>query len=336
MGFVSLGKYGIFGFKLQPTASQADGFNQAATNTGWNWLMMNEKPSFKWTPNPESLDQADRNHHEHILMPTCECYQGSVGFHVTPGTLTDLLTWIQTRDVDNQGMYSTVYMHREHEAAGDEIMAMDVKVFSAAFTFAVGAPVTCTLDLVGRKDYESAKPVPSTDYDETDTSIIAPYIWKDCSFKFAAASTPATVVNDDIRNLTININNMVQDATDSMKFNGSANPYKMHNTAGVRCTGSFARDYASTDIYAAFRAAYQTGAWYDQSQFGSIIASMVAQGVTLTITINRLAPNDYDHGVLGSRVGIIEEGVDFIALGARQQADPTTPAATFPIFLAVG
>ena len=335
MGNPALNKQNLFGFKMQ------EGHQQAPTAADWVWVPYVDEPSFKWNPHPESIDQADRIHHDHLLYPGGEWYEGSVSLQLCPGAVSSLVSWIQTRDVYNQGSWASVYFVNYDTAARHEIYAMDVKVAKAEFAIETGSPLRVNLDLVGLAEGSIGGKPTTADYDGTEIAApasIAPYICKETTFKYkatngAGAYASPTDTDYEIRNCSINIDNQLQDPAEGMRFNGSANPYRLYNEGGVKVTGSFSRDFIDANVYNAFRNMYRSAAgWYIHDNTGALKIS-ISRGTTLTIEIPRLGYNDHSSGMRGSRSGVLVESVDFIALGARTSVSPGTVNTDFPIVL---
>lgn len=330
-----LNKYNLFGWQVQ------SGRTALSASTGYTWVPFIDEPSFKWTPHGEPIDQADRIHHDHEIYPGGIWYEGDVSFYLMPGCLSALLAFAQTRDAYNQCAWGTVILANYDAGLRHKVHAQHVKVSRLEFTFETGAPIRCTMSMVGLEDGAAAG-FPA-DLSEWDTAIsdaeVAPYICKETTFKWNAAvgasySAP-TAVNYDIRSCTVTIDNQLQDPADGMRFNGSDNPYQLYNEGGVKVTGSFSRDFIDETVYNAFRQQRgynSTYAWYDQ-QYCSSLKIEISRGSSLAIELPRITYNDHSSGLRGSRTGRAVESVDFLALGARSVSSPASIDTDFPVVL---
>ena len=331
---IALAKYAMFGFMLHDGDGEA-GFNKDVADSGWVWCPMPEDPTFKWNPNATLVDQADRNHWEHLQYSRGEWYAGGVTIHLCPGAATDLLEWIQTRDTENQAQWASVYLYHPNEE-DNPIAVKNVKVISAEFPFERGEPVRVRLELVGLHDLDAAsKPAVATDFDMDDMTIVAPYIWKDITFQYKAPGG-ALAKNYDIKDGTIRIDNSVDDPEEGLRFDGEnnpyGNPYRMYNNSGIRCTGNFSRDYIDETVYKAFRDQLRADDWHDNDTYAAGLRVEITRGTTLRLNIPRLVFNDHDHGIRGSRVGTQQESVEWIELGDHTV---TPAAAEYPIYLTI-
>lgn len=330
MGNPALNKYGIGGFYVQT------GHRVAPATSGWTWLPFVDEPTFKWQPNPETLDQADRIHHDHLIYSNVQYYSGGISFYLMPGQVSQLLDWVQTRDEYNQGKWASVVLWNYDEGSRHKVFASDVKVTRAEFVIEQNSPVRCNLDLVGISDGLGNGPTLATDWDASITDAeIAPYINRETVFTFDAEEDDLAQ-SYDIRNCTITIDNQVQAPEDGVRFNGSASPYRLYNEGGIRCTGSFARDYVDSDCYDAFVDMYTQADWYSNTRYGALAVTLTRGGTAFSLTMMKLAYNDHAPGMRGSRSGILVETLDFIAMGPRTVTSPDeASAANTPIFLAV-
>lgn len=339
MGNPSLNKYNLFGIKIQGTTG-LDGFNVAPGADNWLFMPFVDEPTFKWMPHSEPIDQADRIHHDHLLYPGGEWYEGSVTVNLVPGAVTALTSIIQTRDAYNQGVWFSVYMTNTDAAERHNVFASNVKVGRAEFGIETSSPVRLTLDMVGLTEGIGDKPTIATAWDaDIATASIAPYICKETTFKFkatngAGAYASPTATDYDISSCTLSIDNQLQDPAEGMRFNGSSNPYRLYNEGGVKVTGSFSRDYVDSAVYDAFRNMYRaTAGWYTHDNTGALKITLARGAAALNIEVPRLGYNDHSSGMRGSRSGRMVESVDFIALGDRTVTAPGTPSTSFPIYL---
>lgn len=332
MGNPALNKYNIFGFIVQ-TDQQA-----APAASGWTWIPFIDEPTFKWTPNAETLDQADRIHHDHLIYSNVQYYSGGVSFYLMPGCVSQLLDWIQARDAHNQGKWATVALWNYDSAGRHFVFASDVKVTRAEFVIEQNSPVRCNLDLVGISNGLGNGPTyaEGLEWDAAITDAeVAPYINRETQFTFDPTGD-TKVQSYDIRNCTITIDNQVQAPEDGVRFNNSASPYRLYNEGGIRATGSFARDYVDNDCYNAFYAMYTASDWYANSRYGALAVTLTRGGAAFSLTMNKLAYNDHAPGMRGSRSGVLVETLDFIAMGPRTVTSPAAASAdNTPIFLAV-
>jgi len=315
----AMAKYGKFGLGLQT----AEGSENAGTSVVW--MPMCDAPSFKWHANGAAIDAADGAHYEHQHYSQGQFWAGSVGVFMYPGAVSTLISWIQTRDDNNQGVMATVWLVDKNATLVRT--AMDVKVRTAEFPLVQNQPMRVNLDLVGKQDGTKSEP---TGYDKPLLS--APFVRKDVTVVLKAASTEDTDRGWTFKGGTIRIDNQVQDPMDGMRFNGSYNPYVLYNTGAAICSGDCTRDALDLDFYNAWRQSYEVGSdasynWEDDDYDSYMTVTYARGATTFGLSIPRMRIEDVDTGMLGSRRGIQEERITWVAL-----ADATT-AATAPITL---
>lgn len=302
----ALAAYGQFGFELQSAqGSQALGTSPA-------WLPLCAPNGFQWVPNIRVLDAGDSTAYERAAHSGGQWWAGAVKFYLCPGHASAISAWIQDRDEYGQGKFATVW---QSDVLGDGTtvwrQVMDVKVASAAFEFSPGGAVVVTLSLVGISNATSSLPANYT------PSITAPYIVKDCVFDYIPDAAVGTHDGWNLKTLSLNINNHVQSPEDGMRLNSSYNPYRLYNEGYVSVAGSFIRDYQDQQIESAIQkqAEYGVGLddWWDQTYDGALTVTM-SRGVTLTVTVARVRYTDWNNQLLGSRVGALNEAVQFVGL----------------------
>lgn len=308
----ALAKHGKFGFQLQEPLGDAEGIDIAEVDP--IWLPLCEDPTFELQVNSTLIDQADAHEWDYLEHSAGQWYSGTLAFHLYPHVagLADLLDWIQTRTTGNQGEFAHVWMIDRNGALIRG--AKDVKVNTAEFTFARGAPIRCSLDLTGKKPAVS---VPSGD-DLTDPVLEAyPFLMKDGSFQYVPASGGANV-GYSFKEATVRIDTGLQDPAEGMRWDGSYNPYALYNEGGLTCSGNFTRDFQDQTLYDAWLKAHEIGAaagWYAADYDGALTIT-IARGVSLELEMPRVRLQHVATGQRGSRRGAQDERDDFVALGS--------------------
>jgi hypothetical protein len=303
----ALAAYGQFGFELQSVeGSQALGTDPA-------WLPLCAPNGFQWVPNIQILNMGDSLYYERAAFSGGQWWAGAVKFYLTPGHASAISSWIQTRDAYGQGKFATVW---QLDTRGDGTSVWrgvgDVKVASASFEFTPRSPVVVTLNLLGISAAASVA-------NSVAVATAAPYITKDCVFSYIPNASVGTSDGWNLKNLTLNINNHLQSPEEGMRLNSSYCPYRLYNEGYMSVSGSFLRDYQDQQIEAAIHSQAEWGTalddWWEQTYDGSLVVTMT-RGVVLTATVARVRYTDWSNQLPGSRVGALNEAVQFAGLSS--------------------
>ena len=321
----ALNKYSLIGFGLQTAEAEA-------TLPTFTWLPLAGSLGFKKELNPEVLDMADRNHFDHLSFSKGQWWAGSIPIYLCSGAVTNLIDWIQTRDTNNQGKFANIWITQGVTGDATEALtgiwrrAVDVKVNSAEFAFTAGDPVRVNLNCTGKGD--GAVTVAPTGHATVLSAIQGnPFLWKEATLSIAATEAANVAVDYTIKDLTVTIDNAVQDPSDGLRFNGSYNPYRLYNTGGVKVSGSFTRDMSDRALYDAYHNQYTAAAWYSSAYNIKLQIVIAAVGLTgLTLSMPSVRITEYEAQPSGERRSLITESVSFEAFGS-------VDGATAPITL---
>lgn len=314
----ALNKYSLIGVGVQ----SAEG-TQA---TSFTWLPLAGDLGFQEEMNPETLDMADRNHFDHLVYSKGQWWTGNIPVYLCQGAVSTIIDLIQTRDGNNQGKWASVWITQavtgDGSVAGTSLWraAIDTKVNSAEFAFAVGSPVRVDLNCTGKAS-GSVSEAP-TGY--ATALQVQPFLWKECTLSFGTYGG-AYATDYTINDLSVTIDNSVESPEDGMRFNGSANPYRLYNTGGCAVTGTFTRDFSDKVLYTAWQNQYGA-AWYAPTYNIELKMVIAVSGSTyLTITMPNVRITGWSAPPAGSRRGLVKESVSFTALGSYNGATEVAP-----------
>jgi len=294
---VALSHQGSFGFALQAA--------QGVFATPDNWVPLIERggpgpaENLAARKNYHALDWADVRAYQTAYFSTGEWVEGQVRFPLVPGTLTDLFSWIQDRDGENQGKWASAVVDCVHEVK----QITDLKVRRASFELVTGEPVICTLELTGLAIASGSTPTPVMPAEP-------PYLYREALVELAIGGVPAAEGNCERMRLTIDT--CLQAAEEGLRLAPSGAPAQLYNLAGLRARGAFSRDFADSGVYqdflggteAALAVALQRGAAVAEIELPRIL--YVADGL----------------GLPGSHERRLVEEVEFLALGSEDGATP--------------
>jgi hypothetical protein len=288
---VALAHEGSFGFGLQ-----AEKGSYAAPDT---WLPLMKRngdagDGVRLHKNYALLDLADSNDYESRYYSAGEWAEGEVAVPMIPGSLANLISWIQDRDADNQGKWASVLI----DCVNETKKLTDVKVRRATIDLVKGQPVVCRLDLGGLKLESGTAVTPAV-----PTS--APYIFREATVQLA---TGGGALADDINceRIQIVIDNAVEEMAEGMRLAPGAWPRQMYNLGGVRCWGALSRDFVDSAVYTDFA----TG------QEAALGITLTRGATSASITLPRVLYTGSDMGLPGSHDRRIVERVEFTALGS--------------------
>jgi hypothetical protein len=284
---VSLAQDGSFGFGIQ---TEKGSFITADT-----WLpVTGDQESIRLQRNLMTLDMADTMNYETSYISGGEWVEGQIVVPMVPGSLSNLFSWIQDRDSDNQGKWATVIL----DCINETKKIRDAKVRKATLDFVKGQPVTCTMQIIARHMESGATPTPSI-------STAAPYVYQEASVEIATGGGAlATDVNCEA--IRLEIDNMVEDGADGLRLSGSVEPQELYNTSGRRARGALSRDFVDNSVYADFAG----------GQEGALNIELIRGANTATVNLPRILYTESDLGLPGSHEKRLVETVQFVALGS--------------------
>jgi hypothetical protein len=296
---VALAFEGAFGFALQTTKGTF-----AAPD---NWLPLMDAgrgaaDTVTLHKNYVPLDLADMKAYQTDYFSAGQWVEGELRFPLIPGTLTDLLSWIQSRDSNNQGTWASAVI----DCANVVKQITDLKVRRATFDFAPAEPVLCTLEVVGLALVAGTAPTVSM-------PTTAPYLFREAALELTTGGTAAA--DGNCERLRVVVDTCLEAPEKGLRLTAAPGPVQLYNLAGVRAGGSFSRDLVDNAVYTDFLAGTEA-ALTVTVQRGEIVAEL--QLPRLLHTADAL-------GLPGSHERRIVEEVQFLALGS---VDGTTPPVT--------
>ena len=318
---VSLGKYGKVGWQIQ------SGKGVEADGTSVTWVPMADRPTFKRSVNQEVFRPGDRHHDVVWTYPSHHNWAGGLPIYLVPGACTDIITLLQTRNSYNQARWMTVWKVQRNRVE----VAMDVKIRTAEFTLANMGPIRVNLDLAGLSDGTNKTPAGYASA-IAGSSSTACYLSREITMTYATGDDDDLVAGAatdyNIKSVRLTIDELVEDAAEGLRFNGSFDGYQLYNTGSPVITGSIERDHVSPQLYNAYLrqgSARGAGEWYNDTNDGYLQVDVARGGSSITLECPRIRYIDYEDGMLGTTVGVQTESVNFQALGSL---DGTIPAIT--------
>jgi hypothetical protein len=294
---VALAMEGSFGFSIQ----SAKGTFVAPTT----WLPLIKTQGSKGDTvglkrNYVVLDTADGSDYQTRYFSAGEWVAGELCFPVVPGSVSALFSWIQDRDSEAQAKWASALIDCVHEVK----MITDLKVARATLTLTKGEPVVCALEVCGLKLEGGTHPSPTI-------PVAAPYIFREAKVELAVGGE-AMVEDVNCESIRIEVDTVLEDPAAGLRLQESAAPAQLYNLAGVRCTGSFERDFADSSVYADFAA----------GQEAALQITLERDATSATISLPRVLYTGSDLGLPGTHAQRIVETVDFVALGSVDGATP--------------
>jgi len=301
----ALSKEGYFGFKLQAA--------KGSYVTPDTWLPLLAVPpgrrqaGFRGLAQHHNyvvLNMADRNAYQSKYFSAGQWVEGSISVPLIPGAVASLLSWIQTRDSDDQSAWASVLV----DCVNAVKKITDCKVRRVRFRLQKGREADCILDLAGLL-LEAGSP--------TSPSIptAAPYVFTEAAVQL---ETGGQGLADDVHceRIVIDIDNVVEEPAEGMRLRESTAPLQLYNLAGIRCTGVLDRDFVDSDVYDDFISGTEAA-----------LTVTLQRGVdTCTFMLPRLVYEADSAALPGVGDERIVERVAFRALGS-------TDGATAPITL---
>lgn len=250
------------------------------------------------------LDLADSNAYESRYYSAGEWAEGEVAVPLIPGSLSDLIAWMQDRDSANQGTWASVVIDCVNEVK----TLTDAKVRRATISLMKGQPVVCRLDVGALKMESGTPPTPQV-------PTAAPYIFREATVEVATGGG-ALVEDVNCERLDIVIDNMVEAMAEGMRVTPGTAPQQMYNLAGVRCWGALSRDFVDNALYADFAC----------GQEAALSITLTRGATSAVLSLPRVLHTASDLGLPGAHDRRIVEEVEFVALGS-------TDGATAPVTL---
>jgi hypothetical protein len=294
---VALSKEGYFGFALQT--------EKGAYVVPTTWLPLIDAESVAAQLNYVLLNMADRNDYQSKYYGAGKWAAGRLPLPIVPGSVTDLLLWIQARDSDNQGKWASALTNCIQTVK----KLTDAKVRRATFRLEKGEPVTCLLDIVALSIEAGAPASPVM-------PTAAPYILREASVQLTSGGGPlAADVNCE--RIEIVVDNVVEDPAEGMRLRDADEPLQLYNLSGIRCAGAFDRDFVDSAVYDDFLAGTEA----------ALTVTLARGASTCSLMLPRLLYVGDSVGLCGAADQRLVERVNFLALGST---DGMTP----PIILA--
>lgn len=226
-----------------------------------------------WNPNYEDINFTDARQWRACFFSGGEWLTGDLQVPLTPGYCVDLFDWVITSDADWQGKWATVW--RDLSATSGQYEKYgDVKVASASGTLAAGRLPEMTLTLLGRVQLTGEAIGQAA-------PIACPYEPKEVAISLDPdGASPA--VTGICKQVTFNINRMVEDGADGMRLNGYAYPATLDNFGGIEVDGELTAEFSSEADAIALYDACQA-----QNE-GSMTVTMTHAPNTATLAFKRM------------------------------------------------
>ena len=294
---VALSHQGSFGFALQA--------ERGVWETPDNWLPLMEAGSggtadtVALRKNYVPLDLADMRAYQSQYFSAGEWVEGQVCFPLVPGTLTDLLAWIQQRDGDNQGRWASAVIDCVHEVK----QILDLKVRRATLDFVVGEPVLCTLEVVGPGLASGSAPTPAM-------PAAPPYLFREATVQLRQGGSLQADANCE--RIRVVLDTGLQKPEEGLRLTPAAGPQELYNLSGVRAWGALSRDFVDNAVYLDFATGTEA----------ALTVSLQRGTVTAAVSLPRTVWTADHLGLPGSHEQRIVEKVEFLALGSLNGATP--------------
>ena len=292
---VALSKEGYFGFGLQ---TQKGSY---VAPTTWLPLVGKETVEKKW--NFAVMNMADKNDFQSKYFSAGEWAEGEIPVPLIPGVVSDLLSWVQTRDADNQGKFASALI----DCVNTVKKITDAKARKATFSFVKGQPAQVVLDVAALL-LESGTPASPT------MPLAAPYIFREAQVQLATGG--GGLAGDiNCERVDIVVDNVVEDPAEGLRLAYTDVPQQLYNLSGIRCYGAFDRDFVDRAVYDDFLTGTE----------GALTLSVSRGAAACTLTLPRILYTADNAGLPGQNDARIVEGVQFVALGSL---DGQTPPIT--------
>jgi hypothetical protein len=283
---VALSSDGYFGFSLQTQKGQY------VAPTTWLPLVARETVQKRW--NFAVLNMADKNDFQSKYLSAGQWAEGELPLPLIPGVVGSLLSWIQTRDADNQGKWASVLI----DCVNTVKKLTDAKVRKATFSFVKGQPVQVVLDVAALL-LEVGSPASPT------MPLAAPYIFREAQVQLATGGG-GLQADVNCERIDIVVDNVVEDPAEGLRLAYTDMPKQLYNLSGIRCWGAFDRDFVDSAVYGDFLTGTE----------GALTVTLTRGPATCTLTLPRILYTADNVGLPGQNDARIVEGVQFVALGS--------------------
>lgn len=285
---IHLGKYCAFGMKLQ--------VSQGSYLAPDVWLAHEGTEGITHQPNPVVLNQADQVGYESKVYSGGKWSRGPITIPLVPGYTSDLITWIMTRDSDNQGKWASILVDCVHQIK----KLTDAKVRTCSIAGEAGGHVTAALEVSALLQEAGTTPSPVF-------ATANPYIFSGEATLQVKTGGGSYTTDATFKRWSVDIDNMVEEEAEGMRCTDSYAPQTLYNLSGQRVTATFSRDFLTNSFFADFLAGTE-GALKITLQRTSLL--------TVVIELPRLIYDANDAGSPGATDVAIEEGVTLRALGS--------------------
>jgi hypothetical protein len=213
-----------------------------------------------------------------------ERVDGEVAVPIIPGSVSNLLSWIQARDANNQGACADCIEDRVNQV----VKASDVKVAKATFEFRHGRAVFVILEVSG-PNIAPGKVL------QSNVPTLAPYVFNEVEFKLAHHGQ--SLENETgIAYLRVVIDNNIAEGD-------------LRNVGNIRAYGHFTREITDDTVLSDFAAGVETAA----------TIAMSRGAATCLLTLPRILYTDH---VVLSQGGVLFERVSFFAFASVDGITP--------------
>ena len=316
MAAPSLSKHSIVGFSIQsaydtpntanirwvPFAAGSLTFGQAGTN--------------------QLFEQSNRADWPTEVIADGDFASGDIPMIFRPdtNTLTDLVDWVQTRDVYNQCKWATVYIVERVDGTDRVEAWQDVKIQRMTISVQGGQAAEVSLTCVGRKEYtgHGVSAPANTDYG-------APLIWSGAAIT-ASWDAGSYVADVDFEQVTFVYETNADDPLNGHRIAGSLNPTRIWNTGGERVSIDTTRDFVDLTYKTAFDSHLRSGP--DAGVYDLGLKLVLTGTAVLTITCPRISIQSHPRSMQGGTNVRNTEDITFDALGS---ADGSTRPATMVV-----
>jgi len=289
---VALSKEGSFGFALQTAKGTF-----VAPDT---WLPLLEAETVSQKQGYVFFDLADNNDFQSKYFSAGRWAEGLLPLPLIPGSVSNLLTWIQGRDGDNQGKWASALV----DCVNTVKKLTDAKVRRARLVLEKGKPVVCLLDIVALSLEQGTAQAPAV-------PVAPPYLFREAAVKLATGGA-APAADANCERIEIEVDALLEDAAEGMRLRDAASPLQLYNLSGIRCAGSFDRDFVDSAVYSDFLAGTES----------ALTVTLTRGATTCTLTLPRVVHVEDEVGLPGSAERRLVERVKFVALGSTDGATP--------------
>lgn len=244
-------------------------------------------------PNWTFFDFADRTSRQNRVYSAGKWGEGEAVLSLIPGATSALITWMQTRDSDDQGSWASCLV----DCARIWQKATDVKVRSASITFEPGRDVDVRLALGALKYEDSTAGSPSVE--ATD-----PFIFDEAAVEFETAGG-GYASETNFERIVIDIDNRCEDMAAGMRLNNSDEPLQQYNQ-GRLVTVTTNRDFVDDDVFDDFFAGTES----------SMRITLTRGSLTCILTMPRIKHTEHEANAPATREEIMKETITSTCMGS--------------------